>query len=52
MLEAADFRRIAAGGFGDRHNSYAWSMAWYRGQLYVGTNDGTLYAFGYDDERR
>jgi hypothetical protein len=22
------------------------------GQLYVGTNDGTLYAFGFDDERR
>ncbi len=22
------------------------------GQVYVGTRDGTLYAFGFDDERR
>ena len=24
-------------GFGDRQNSYAWSMQWFKGQLYVGT---------------
>jgi hypothetical protein len=24
-------------GFGDRQNSYAWSMAWFNGKLYVGT---------------
>jgi hypothetical protein len=30
-------RRIADGGFGDRANSYAWSMAWFKGKLYVGT---------------
>ncbi len=23
---------------GDRHNSYPWSMAWFQGKLYVGTN--------------
>ena len=29
--------RIAAGGFGDARNSYVWSMAWFKGRLYVGT---------------
>ena len=29
--------RIAATGFGDQRNSYAWSMAWFKGKLYVGT---------------
>ena len=28
---------IARNGFGDARNSYAWSMAWFRGALYVGT---------------
>ena len=28
---------IARGGFGDPHNGYAWSMAWFKGRLYVGT---------------
>ena len=28
---------IAQRGFGDPHNSYAWGMAWFHGQLYVGT---------------
>jgi hypothetical protein len=28
---------IAQRGFGDPHNSYSWSMAWFRGKLYVGT---------------
>ncbi len=36
-LTAPDFRRIACGGFGDGGNSYAHSMAWFRGKLYVGT---------------
>jgi hypothetical protein len=30
-------RAIAEGGFGHRDNAYAWSMAWFRGRLYVGT---------------
>ncbi len=30
-------RLIARDGFGDARNSYAWSMAWFKGQLYVGT---------------
>jgi hypothetical protein len=28
---------IASDGFGDARNSYAWSMAWFKGALYVGT---------------
>jgi hypothetical protein len=32
------FREIAPAGFGDRANTWAWSMAWWRGKLYVGTN--------------
>jgi triacylglycerol esterase/lipase EstA (alpha/beta hydrolase family) len=29
--------RVATNGFGDQANSEAWSMAWFNGQLYVGT---------------
>src|SRR3954465_13724652 len=29
-------------GFGDRQNSYAWSMAWHNGKLYVGTSRSTV----------
>ena len=28
---------IADHGFGDRQNTYAWAMAWFKGKLYVGT---------------
>jgi hypothetical protein len=28
---------LAQGGFGDYRNSLAWSMAWFKGKLYVGT---------------
>lgn len=38
---AQDFRSIAPQGFGDRQNSYAWSMAWFKGKLYVGTGRAT-----------
>jgi len=31
------FREIAPQGFGDRQNSKAWSMIWWKGKLYVGT---------------
>lgn len=33
-----DFSQVAPRGFGDRQNSWAWSMQWWRGRLYVGTN--------------
>jgi len=29
--------RISTNGFGDQHNTWAWSMAWFKGKLYVGT---------------
>jgi hypothetical protein len=32
-----DFREIAHQGFGDRQNTKAWSMIWWKGKLYVGT---------------
>jgi hypothetical protein len=30
-------QKTASGGFGDYQNSYSWSMAWFKGKLYVGT---------------
>ena len=30
-------QKIATGGFGDQENSFSWSMAWFKGKLYVGT---------------
>ncbi len=38
QLAEKDFRQIGAQGFGDRDNSYAWSMAWFKDKLYIGTN--------------
>ncbi len=29
-------RETNAPGFGDQHNTFAWSMAWFKGKLYVG----------------
>ena len=33
---------LAQHGFGDRQNSYAWSMDWFKGKLYVGTGRDVL----------
>lgn len=41
-LSTGHFRRIAANGFGDPHNSYAYGYAWYRDHLFVGTNRDIL----------
>jgi hypothetical protein len=35
-------RIIAQNGFGDSNNSYAWSMDWFKGKLYVGTGRDEL----------
>ena len=43
MLEAKDFTRVASAGFGDPHNSHAWSMEWFQGRLYVGTSRDMLW---------
>lgn len=37
-LTASNFTQVNEQGFGDRQNSYAWSMQWWQGKLYVGTN--------------
>jgi hypothetical protein len=36
-LSAENFKQAAPRGFGDRNNSWAHSMAWWHGHLYVGT---------------
>lgn len=36
-LSDGDFHLIARRGFGDGHNSFAHSMAWFEGRLFVGT---------------
>ncbi len=38
------FSQVSPQGFGDRHNSWAWSMLWWKGKLYVGTNRAWLCA--------
>jgi Dockerin type I domain len=35
--EQPGFKQISNGGFGDQHNTWAWSTAWFKGHLYVGT---------------
>jgi hypothetical protein len=45
MLDAKDFKKVAGGGFGDPHNSHAWSMEWFKGRLYVGTSRDILWLF-------
>ncbi len=37
-LQAKDFAQAAPRGFGDRNNSWAQSMTWWQGNLYVGTS--------------
>lgn len=47
---------IAKSGFGDPRNDYAWSMAWFKGALYVGTSrsemcvENATLAFYYPDQ--
>lgn len=37
-----DFRQICPNGFGDGLNSYAHTMAWFRGRIFVGTTRANL----------
>ena len=41
-LKFADFSQISENGFGDGHNSYAHSMAWFNNHLYAGTTRSNL----------
>ncbi|MGH9225140.1 MAG: hypothetical protein ACRD2W_15475 [Acidimicrobiales bacterium] len=43
---APSLSQIAKFGFGDPQNSYAWSTAWFKGNLYVGTARSTLCVEG------
>src|SRR5258707_7512279 len=36
-LARGNFTLSAPHGFGDRQNSWPWTMEWFNGQLYVGT---------------
>ena len=38
----SDFRQVAAHGWGDPFNAYAYSMEWFKGALYVGNSRGNL----------
>ncbi|MCA9940506.1 MAG: hypothetical protein KC418_17830 [Anaerolineales bacterium] len=37
-LRAEDFRQVNEAGFGERWNTWLWSMVWWKGRLYAGTN--------------
>lgn len=41
-LRAEHFRRLCPNGFGDGHNSYAYSAAWFNEHLYIGTGRANL----------
>lgn len=41
-LNKEHFKLVAKGGFGDGHNSYAHSMVWWDGKLYVSTIRGAF----------
>lgn len=44
------YTKINEDGFGNCLNSYAWSMEWFKGHLYVGTNKGSfLQSIGFLD---
>ena len=36
-LQQPGFSSVGRGGFGDPHNTWSWSMAWFNNMLYVGT---------------
>jgi len=41
-LSQSGIQTLAQNGFGERDNSYAWSMDWFKGKLYVGTGRDVL----------
>lgn len=42
-FDQEDFERIAEGGFGDEMNNYAWSMGYFKGDLYVGVGRNSCW---------
>jgi hypothetical protein len=47
-LRIGNFEMIGARGLGDGHNSYAYSAAWFRDHLYVGSNRDALTMLNYN----
>ncbi len=41
-LRQRDFERIAENGFGDGNNGYAYSAAWFKNRLFIGTSRANL----------
>ncbi len=46
-LREGHFRRLCPNGFGDGNNGYAYSSAWFRNHLYVGTSRANLCLLKY-----
>ena len=42
-FERGDFEKLAESGFGDPMNNYAWSMGYFKGDLYVGTGRNSCW---------
>ena len=42
VASGLQFSKASRQGFGERQNTWAWSMLWWRGKLYVGTNRAFL----------
>jgi len=49
-LTRDNFRKVAENGFGDGHNSYAHSMAYYKDHVFVGTSRATMALLGIGDK--
>jgi hypothetical protein len=49
-LDPPFMNKINEDGFGQCLNTYSWSMAWFKGNLYVGTNKGSFSQFIFDPE--
>jgi PKD repeat protein len=43
IMSAASFEKISENGFGDPQNNYAWSIAEFKGDVYVGTGRNIPY---------
>ena len=49
-LSRKDFVKVSENGFGDGHNAYAHSMAYYKGHVYAGTSRATMALLGIGDK--
>lgn len=49
-LTRDNFRKVNVNGFGDGYNSYAHSMAYFKGRVYAGTSRATMFLLGAGDK--